>query len=167
MIHSSRVISSPSLAWPHFLGHATKHLRTFQLMHPARLKENKPVRVCSSKGDKQVTRTWNHVPENADHFSELERKPFMADRLYRHKTHYQLGFLFLYTKDASFDPNQHQQSGHLDVRGRRMERKIRLHRRLLIWLLKLCWKTYWRSPTGGSLISACNKHIKPYYCRLI
>lgn len=41
--------------------------------------------------------------------------------------YYQLVFLVLYTKDASFDPNQHQQSGHLDVRHEeKTESKIRL-----------------------------------------
>ncbi len=32
---------------------------------------------------------------------------------------YQLVFRVLYTKDASFGPNQHQQSGHLDEKGKK------------------------------------------------
>lgn len=31
--------------------------------------------------------------------------------------YYQLAVLVLYTEDASFDPNQHQQSDHLDGKG--------------------------------------------------
>lgn len=49
---------------------------------------------------------------------------------YLHRIYYQLVFHVLYTKDASFDPNQHQQPGHLEVRGKGTERKMTLDRSL-------------------------------------
>lgn len=53
---------SPLLVWPHFLGHATKRLKTFLLVNPVWLKKNK-VRVGSVIRHKQAKQTWSHVPE--------------------------------------------------------------------------------------------------------
>lgn len=54
-----------------------------------------------------------------------------------HKIYYQLVFHVLYTRDASFDPNQHQQSGHLNIRGKGIETKMRLDRTLQFGFEKL------------------------------
>lgn len=65
-IHRNCVISSPLLVWPHFLGHATKHLRTFQLVHPVWLQKNKGS-MGLVKRHKQATHARSHARENFQH----------------------------------------------------------------------------------------------------
>lgn len=99
--HSTQsiVIHPPLSVWPHFLGHETKCLRTFQLVHPVRLNERSIFRQSSVQTQIRHVKIINGIKE------DLKK---MFD--------YQLVFLSLYTRDASFDPNQHQQSGHLGIR---------------------------------------------------